>query len=244
MKFKDKIAVVTGGTRGIGKAVVRELAGEKAHVLFTYLNNDSLAKELESEFKTKVIGFKVDVKNFSDVDKWKEKVLDKFGKVDILVNNAGILRDKALAMMTQEDWKEVIDTNLTGVFNVTRAFIVQFMKQKSGNIINMSSLSGIIGIPRQTNYSATKGGIIAFSKSLAKEVAAFGIRVNVVAPGFIDTDMTKSLKEDYIKQITPQIPLARFGSAEEVAKVVSFLASDDSDYITGQVFRIDGGLGM
>lgn len=245
MKLKDRIAIVTGGTRGIGKSIVEELAKEKAHVLFTYLHNDSLADDLQTKLKkAKVRGFKIDVRDLSKLDKWKEQILDEFGKVDILVNNAGITKDKALAMMSKKDWDEVIDTNLSGLFNVTKTFIVNFMKQRHGNIINISSLSGVIGMPRQTNYSASKGGMIAFSRSLAKEVASFNIRVNVVAPGFIHTDMTSSLKEDHLKQILSQIPLSRFGNPEEVAKVVSFLASDQSDYITGQVLRVDGGLGM
>ncbi|MBU1043427.1 MAG: 3-oxoacyl-[acyl-carrier-protein] reductase [Candidatus Omnitrophica bacterium] len=247
MKLKDKIAVVTGGTRGIGKAIVQTLAQQGAQVLFTYVNNDAKARELESSLgkeNLKVSGFKVDVKDFNQVNAFKEQILDKYGAVDILVNNAGIIRDKALALMSSEEWSDVIDTNLTGVFNVTKCFAVTFMKQRQGNIINISSLSGIIGIPRQTNYSASKGGMIAFSKALAKEVAAFNVRVNVVAPGFITTDMTSVLKEDYIKHVMPQIPLARFGTAEEVASVVLFLATEQSDYITGQVIRVDGGLGM
>ncbi len=247
MKLKDKIAVVTGGTRGIGKSIVQTLARQGAQVLFTYVNSDAKAQELESSlakenFKAK--GFKVDVKDFKQVDTWKEQILDQYSGVDILVNNAGIIRDKALAMMSPEEWADVIDTNLTGLFNVTKSFSMTFMKQRQGNIINISSLSGIIGIPRQTNYSASKGGMIAFSKALAKEVAAYNVRVNVVAPGFINTDMTSTLKEDYIKHVMPQIPLARFGTSEEVASVVLFLATEQSDYITGQVIRVDGGLGM
>ncbi|MFH1062021.1 MAG: 3-oxoacyl-[acyl-carrier-protein] reductase [Candidatus Omnitrophota bacterium] len=247
MKLKDKIAVVTGGTRGIGKAIVQTLARQGALVLFSYISSDAQARELEASLEKenfKAIGFKVDVKDFKQVAEWKEQILDKYNSIDILVNNAGIIRDKALAMMSSEEWSEVIDTNLTGLFNVTKSFAVTFMKQRQGNIINISSLSGIIGIPRQTNYSASKGGMIAFSKALAKELSGFNIRVNVVAPGFITTDMTGSLKEDYIKHIMPQIPLARFGTSEEVANVVLFLSTDKSDYITGQVIRVDGGLGM
>lgn len=247
MRLKDKIIVVTGGTRGIGKAIVQTLARQGATVLFTYVSNDAKAQELESSLakeNLKAKGFKVDVKDFKQVDAWKEQILDQYSSIDILVNNAGIIRDKALAMMSVEEWSEVINTNLNGLFNVTKAFAVSFMKQKHGNIINISSLSGIIGIPRQTNYSASKGGMIAFSKALAKELAAFNVRVNVVAPGFITTDMTSSLKQEYLEHVMPQIPLARFGTSEEVANVVLFLATDKSDYITGQVIRVDGGLGM
>jgi 3-oxoacyl-[acyl-carrier protein] reductase len=247
MKLKDKIAVVTGGTRGIGKAIVQALARQGALVLFTYISSDAQAQELEASLgkeNLKAKGFKVDVKDFAQVNAFKEQILDKYNSIDILVNNAGIIRDKALAMMSSEEWSDVINTNLTGLFNVTKSFAVTFMKQRQGNIINISSLSGIIGIPRQTNYSASKGGMIAFSKALAKELAAFNVRVNVVAPGFINTDMTSSLKQDYIEHVMPQIPLARFGTSEEVANVVLFLATDKSDYITGQVIRVDGGLGM
>ena len=247
MELKDKIVVVTGGTRGIGRAIVETFAGEGAHVLFTYQNNDVLAAEIESSLqkvKLKAKGFKVDIKDYSQIEQWKEKILDEYGKIDILINNAGITRDKALAMMSKADWDEVINTNLNGLFNTTKSFIVTFLKQRHGNIINISSLSGIIGISRQTNYSASKGGMIAFSKSLAKEVAAYNVRVNVVAPGFIDTDMTKNLKEDHVKQILPQIPLARFGNSDEVAKAALFLATERSSYITGQVVQVDGGLGI
>ena len=245
--LKDKIVIVTGGTRGIGRAIVETFAQEGAHVLFTYLNNDVLAKEIESNLKkanSKAQGFKIDIKDYSQIDQWKENILDEYGKVDILINNAGIIKDKALAMMSKDEWDEVIETNLNGLFHVTKSFIVTFLKQRQGNIINISSLSGIIGIPSQTNYSASKGAMISFSKSLAKEVASYNVRVNVVAPGFIHTDMTKNLKEEYIEQILPQIPLKRFGAVDEVAKVALFLATEQSRYITGQIIQVDGGLGM
>lgn len=247
MLLKDKIVIVTGGTRGIGRAIVETFAQEGAHVLYTYLNNDVLANEIESNLKkanSKAQGFKIDVKDYSQVDQWKENILDEYGKVDILINNAGIIKDKALAMMSKDEWDEVIETNLNGLFHVTKSFIVTFLKQRQGNIINISSLSGIIGIPSQTNYSASKGAMISFSKSLAKEVAPYNVRVNVVAPSFIHTDMTKNLKEEYIEQILPQIPLKRFGAVDEVAKVALFLATEQSSYITGQIIQVDGGLGM
>lgn len=247
MKLKDKIAIVTGGTRGIGRAIVEAFAQEGARVIFTYVKSDSLADEIKRGMASsggRVEGFKVDVRDYEKVDAWKEEILEKFGRVDILVNNAGIIKDKALAMMSSKEWHDVIDTNLYGVFNVTKSFIVTFMKQKEGNIINISSLSGIIGLPRQVNYSASKGGIISFTRSLAREVASFGIRVNAIAPGFIHTDMTAELGEEHIQRILPQIPLARFGTSEEVAKVALFLTSDESNYITAQVIRVDGGLSM
>lgn len=247
MKLEDKIVIVTGGTRGIGRAIVEAFAREGALVLFTYLNNDGLAKEIELNLKkeqSKARGFKVDVKDYPQVDKWKEKILEEYGKVDILINNAGITKDKSLALMSKDEWDDVIDTNLNGLFHVTRSFIITFLKQRQGNIINISSLSGITGISRQTNYSASKGGMIAFSKSLAKEVAPYNVRVNVIAPGFIRTDMTENLKGDYIKQIMPRIPLQRFGTVDEVAGVALFMATEQSNYITGQVIQVDGGLGM
>ncbi len=245
MGLETKVVIVTGGSRGIGRSIVKAFAKAGAEVLFTYHSHDSSSLELQKELSQfKVKSYKLDVRDFSAVEQWKERILCEYPHIDILINNAGIIKDKALALMSKEEWHEVIDTNLNAVFNVTKAFIISFMKQKQGNIINISSLSGITGIPRQTNYSASKGGIIAFSKSLAKEVASYNIRVNVIAPGFIHTDMTKGLKEDYVKQVTAQIPLGRFGSCEEVAKAALFLASEDSNYITGQVLRVDGGLGM
>ncbi len=247
MILKDKIVVVTGGTRGIGKAIVETFAKEGAQVFFTYLSNETLAREIQTNLKkeqAKAKGYKLDVTDNVEVDKWKEGILDEYGKIDVLINNAGITKDKALAMMSKADWDEVINTNLNGLFNITKSFIVTFLKQRQGNIINISSLSGIIGISRQTNYSASKGGMIAFSKSLAKEVAPYNVRVNVIAPGFIDTDMTKGLKREYVQQMIPQIPLGRFGNVDEVSKVALFLATEKSSYITGQVIRVDGGLGM
>ena len=214
MRLTNKVAVITGGTRGIGKSIVKEFAKEGAKVIFTYNNNDLLKEELEREVNNAggvCEGFKIDVRNYERLIEWKEEIVDKHGKVDILVNNAGIIRDKALMMMTKEDWSEVIDVNLNGLFNVTRSFIIHFMKQRSGSIINIASLSGVIGLPKQTNYAASKGGMISFTKSLAKEVAALNIRVNAIAPGFIDTDMIKKLNGEYVKAALTKIPLARFG---------------------------------
>jgi len=247
MKLRDKVAVITGGSRGIGKSIAETFASEGARVIFTYLHNDSLARDIQNKIKNSggnAKGVKLDVRDLSAVERWKEQILDEYGTVDILVNNAGIIKDKALAMMSPQEWSEVIDTNLNGLFNVTKAFLMNFMKQRSGNIINISSLSGVIGIPRQANYSASKGGMIAFSKALAKEAAGYNVRVNVIAPGFIDTDMTKDLKAEYVQQIMPLIPQGRFGTSEEVAKVALFLAGESSAYITGQVIKVDGGLSM
>lgn len=245
--FKNKTVVITGGSRGIGRACCVSFAKLGANIIFTYNRSQTEAEELKNEIEAqgvKCLCLQVDVKDFKQCKELANQAIETFEKVDILINNAGVIIDKAMMMMTEAEWLDVITTNLNGTFNVTRNFVVPFMKQKSGNIINMTSLSGIIGLPRQVNYSASKGGVIAFTRALAKEVAAFRIRVNAVAPGFIQTDMTKGLKEEFVNRVMPQIPLCRFGTVEEVAKAVIFLASDESNYITGQVLRVDGGLGM
>jgi 3-oxoacyl-[acyl-carrier protein] reductase len=245
MIFKGKVAIVSGGTRGIGKAIVLMLAQEGADIAFTYLKSAEEAEELIKEVESKgskVQAYKIDVRDFDKAKEFVEKVKLEFGRLDILVNNAGITRDKALMMMAKEDWQEVLDTNLTGVFNLTRNTIVTFLKQKSGAIVNITSVSGVSGLSRQTNYSASKAGIIGFTKSLAKEVAGYGIRVNAVAPGFIQTDMVAGLKEDQRQAIIKGIPLGRLGRPEEVASVVKFLLSDAANFITGQTIIIDGGL--
>lgn len=247
MLLKDKVAIVTGGTRGIGRAVVLELLKEGAKVVFTYTKSQSQAQDLTEEIKRsgyKGVGFKADVRDFGSAKELVKRTKFFFGGLDILVNNAGIIRDKPLMLMEEEDWRKVIDTNLTGVFNVTRAVIITFMKQRSGNIVNIASVSGIIGMVGQVNYASSKAGVIGFTKSLAKEVALYNIRVNAVAPGFIETGILANLKEKYKSELLKFIPLGRFGKSEEVAKVVTFLLSDETNYITGQVIRIDGGLGV
>lgn len=243
----DKVAIVTGGARGIGRSIVIALAREGADSLFTYVKNKGLADSLSDEVNKigrRAVPFQMDVRDFEGSKILIEKVKEKFGKVDILVNNAGITRDRSLMMMSREDWSEVIDTDLTGVFNITRACIITFLKQKSGIIINISSLSGIHPLPGQVNYAAAKAGIIGFTKSLAKEVARYNIRVNAVAPGFIETDMLGNLGEKARERILESIPVGRIGTADEVGRVVVFLASDRSQYITGQVIQIDGGMGI
>jgi 3-oxoacyl-[acyl-carrier protein] reductase len=190
------------------------------------------------------LSVQLDVRDFEGAKHLVERTKAAFGKIDILVNNAGITRDKSLMMMTRDDWAEVIDTDLTGVFNTTRASIITFLKQKNGNIVNVSSMSGIHPLPGQVNYAAAKAGVIGFTKSLAKEVAPYNIRVNAVAPGFVSSDMTASLNENYRKRLNEMIPAGRFGTPEEVAEVVLFLLSDESKYITGEVIQIDGGLGL
>ncbi len=245
MLLKDKAAIVTGGTRGIGRAIALELAKEGADIAFTFLKSSQEAETLSGEIEKagrKALALQVDVRDFDKSKEMVESVKQAFGRLDILVNNAGITRDKALMMMTRDDWQEVIDTNLNGTFNVTRNVIVTFLKQKSGNIVNVTSVSGVAGLARQTNYAASKAGIIGFTKSLAKEVAAYNIRVNAVAPGFIETDMLGGLKEEHKNELKAKVPLGRFGSPAEVAAAVKFLLSDSAGFITGQTIIIDGGL--
>jgi len=245
MLLKNKVAIVTGGTRGIGRAIVFELVRNGAKVVFTYLKSDESAGIILDEIKEingEAEAIKADVRSYDEAKKTVEETMIKFGKIDILVNNAGIAKDKALMMMEPAEWINVINTNLTGYFNMAKACIVSMMKQKSGVIVNISSISGVVGMSRQVNYSSAKAGELGLTKSLAKEVASYGIRVNAVAPGFIDTDMTKELKQK--DEFLKMIPLGRFGKPEEVAKVVAFLVSEKSGYIDGQVLKVDGGLAI
>ena len=247
MFLKGKVAIVTGGSRGIGKAIVSEFARLGANVAFNFLKSEDKALALKREIEKsggKVLAFRQDVKEYNAIKVMVEGVKSHFGRLDIIVNNAGILRDKALMLMEEQDWEDVISTNLSGAFNLVRAAIVTFMKQKSGNIINLTSVAGMKGMPRQVNYSASKAGIIGLTKSLAREVGPYNVRVNAIAPGYIDTDMIQGLKEENKTELLKRIPLNRFGRAEEVAKVAAFLASDNARYITGQVVTIDGGLAM
>jgi 3-oxoacyl-[acyl-carrier protein] reductase len=243
----NRVALVTGGTRGIGRAIVLAVCGAGADCAFTFVKDRSAAESLAEEVRRmgrKALPFQLDVRDFEGAKTLVDEMKKEFESFDILVNNAGITKDKSLMMMNREDWSEVIDINLTGVFNTARACIITFLKQKSGNIVNMSSVSGIHPLPGQANYAAAKAGVIGFTKSLAKEVAPYNIRVNAVAPGFIDTEMTAKLGEKTREKFLNMIPLHRFGSSDEVAKAVLFLLSDESRYITGQVLQLDGGLGI
>jgi len=243
--LESKVAIITGGSRGIGKSVCETFAQNGCNVAFTYNNSkesaESLAKELNGS-GIKVKAYKSDASNFDDATKLVEDVLNDFGKIDILVNNAGIKKDNLLMRMEKSDFDSVINTNLSSVFNLTKASIKTFLKQRNGSIINISSVVGVKGNAGQSNYSASKAGIIGFSKSIALELGSRNIRSNVIAPGFIETDMTNSLSEDVINSWKESIPLKRGGNPSDVGNACVFLASDLSSYITGQTLHVDGGM--
>ncbi|MEW6170775.1 MAG: 3-oxoacyl-[acyl-carrier-protein] reductase [Candidatus Omnitrophota bacterium] len=246
MSLKDKVALITGGARGIGREIALYFAKEGADIALCDVNAD-LANETQKEIENlgrRALALGVDVTDFKAVEEMTNKILDKFSKIDILINNAGITRDGLILRMTSEQWDQVLDVNLKGTFNATKAVSKVMIKQKQGKIISIASIIGIIGNYGQANYAASKAGIIALTKSCAKELGSRNIQVNAVAPGFIKTDMTDKLPSDIKEKMLAQIPLARFGEPVEVAKVCSFLASSDSDYITGQTIVIDGGMVM
>lgn len=246
-ELKDKIAIITGGARGIGKACCQAFSRAGAHIAFTYNSSEKEALALQGELESngiKALALKADVRDLEQCKRVVEAAVKSFGRIDIVISNAGIIRDKALAMMELSDWKDVLDTNLGGTFNICRAAVYTLFKQKSGCIINIGSVSGITGLPRQVNYSSAKAGIIGLTKSLAKEVAPYNIRVNCVCPGFIQTDMIGAMKEEVKDAYLKTIPLKRFGKAEEVADLCVFLASSKADYITGEIIKIDGGMAI
>lgn len=237
--------IVTGGSRGIGKGIVKHLAQEGWEVAFNYRSSKECAENIVKEVQDnggKAHAFQADISDFDQCKAFVDSAMEKMGEVDGLVNNAGITKDKNLFLMEQEDWHSVIDINLTGYFNVTRQIITYFMKNKRGNIVNISSVSGLVGLSGQTNYCASKSGIIGFTRALSKECGRAGIPVNAVAPGFIETDMTESLGDKHRKEIKKQVPMKRLGSVKEVSELVSFLLSGKAGYITGQVIPIDGGM--
>ncbi|HVF88436.1 MAG TPA: 3-oxoacyl-[acyl-carrier-protein] reductase [Blastocatellia bacterium] len=246
-EFQGRVAIVTGGSRGIGRAIAKELASRGASVAFTYSKNRELADELVSEIEAgggKASGYQADVTDAAAAERMVKEVKASFGSVDYLVNNAGVTRDKLIMMMSEEDWDAVLDTNLKGVFNVTKPVVSVMVRQKRGSILNISSISGLVGMAGQTNYSASKAGLIGFTKALAKEIARRNITVNALALGLIETDMTSALAGEYRQKMIEQIPLGRYGSVEEVAKISAFLLSDEARYITGQVIQADGGLAI
>ena len=243
----DKVALVTGAARGIGKQIAITLAKEGYNIALNYRTNTDSIVELKNQienFGVECLLVQGDVSVFEDTERIANETFEKFGRIDVLVNNAGITKDMLLLRMKPEDFMNVIDVNLVGTYNMTKNVSGYMMKAREGRIINVSSVVGISGNAGQSNYSASKAGIIGFTKSLAKELASRNILVNAVAPGFIETDMTKVLKDEVKEKIAEQIPLRREGKVEEVANVVKFLASDDSSYITGQVINIDGGMLM
>ena len=240
-----KTAIVTGGSRGIGKAIVLELAKHGANVVFSYHSSEAKAMELVKEIEgigAHSLAVKSDAASFLAAKELCDATVAKFAKIDILVNNAGITRDTLLMRMSEEQWDEVIDNNLKSAFNLTKHASAIMLKQRKGSIVNITSIVGLKGQAGQVNYSASKAGIIGLTKSVADELGSRNIRCNAIAPGFIQTEMTDELPEDLKKRYLDQIPLKRFASADEVAKVVVFLASDMSSYVTGQIIGVCGGL--
>lgn len=253
METKNKKAIVTGGTRGIGRAIVKELVTNTSYknvlsdVAFIYNKSDEAAQQLIKELgnsQTKIFAIKSDVSSFEETQKAISEAIEKLGGVDFLINNAGITRDTLLLRMTEKDFDDVIDANLKSVFNCTKAVLKNMISQRSGRIVNISSVVALIGNPGQANYVASKAGVIGFTKSVAREVASRGITVNAIAPGFIKSDMTDKLTEDQKQKLVQNIPLGKIGLPEDVAKMVAFLCSEDAQYITGQVIAVDGGLTM
>lgn len=245
--LKGKTAVVTGASRGIGRAVALELAEQGANVVVNYSGSEAKAYEVVEAIKemgSEAIAVRCNVGNMEDVQAMMKEALTQFGTIDILVNNAGITRDNLLMRMKEEEWDDVININLKGVFNATKAVTRQMMKQRSGRIINIASIVGVMGNAGQANYVAAKAGVIGLTKSTARELASRHITVNAIAPGFITTDMTDKLTEEVKAEMLKQIPLARFGEAKDIASIVSFLASEKSAYITGQTLHVDGGMVM
>ena len=242
---EKKVVVVTGASRGIGKEIALKYAENGYNVAINYVSDKTNVEELEKEFKEKAaeaLIVKADVSKSEQVQEFIKAVIEKYGKIDVLVNNAGITRDMLLMRMKEEDFDKVIEINLKGTFLVTKEVVPYMMKKRDGKIISLSSVVGVTGNAGQCNYSASKAGIIGFTKSIAKELASRNIRANAVAPGFIDTDMTNVLSDEVKENINKQIPMRRMGTAREIANVVYFLGSEESSYITGQVINIDGGM--
>lgn len=247
MRLQGKNALVTGGSRGIGRAIALELAKQGANVAINFTSNEEKALEVVEEIKeygVKGVSIKGNVTESGDVEEMIRIVGENFDTLDILVNNAGITKDNLLIRMKEEDWEKVMDVNLKGVFLATKAVARKMMKQKKGKIINLSSVVGVMGNPGQGNYCASKAGVIGFTKSIAKELGGKNISVNAIAPGFIETDMTRVLSDKAREEMLKNVPLKRPGKPEDVARLVSFLSSEDADYITGQVIHVDGGMVM
>ncbi|MFH1540617.1 MAG: 3-oxoacyl-[acyl-carrier-protein] reductase [Elusimicrobiota bacterium] len=246
-KLRDSVAIVTGGAQGIGRAIAEKLADEGAKIVVVDIMEESAKKTAEEILKDKnveTIALKVDVSSSQETEEMIKKTIEKFGKIDIMINNAGITRDNLLIRMSDDDWDKVIAINLKGVFNCSKAVAKVMMKQRSGKIVNIASVVGLMGNAGQVNYSASKGGVIALTKTLARELASRNINVNAVAPGFIKTAMTEKLPQDAKEKLTNLIPLARLGDPQDVANVVVFLCTDESSYITGEIVSVNGGMYM
>lgn len=247
MTFEGKVAIVTGGARGIGRAICETLAVKGAQIVVSDLNLDqaqTTANEISEKFGNKSIALKVNVADTENAREMVDAAITQFGRIDILVNNAGITRDTLIMRMDEKDWDLVLDINLKGAFNCSKAVVRSMLKQRYGRIVNISSVSGLAGQAGQTNYSSSKAGLIGFTKALAREVASRGITVNAVAPGFIPTALTVDLPADLKEAILKSTPMGRMGTPEEVAQAVAFFASDEASYITGQVLSVDGGMVM
>lgn len=245
--LSGKTALVTGASRGIGRAIALELAAAGADVAVNYAGSEEAANAVAREIEglgRRAIAIKADVGSAAEAEQMVSQAIEAFGRIDILVNNAGITRDNLIMRMKEEEFDQVINTNLKGVFNCIKAVTRPMMKQRSGRIINISSVVGALGNPGQANYVAAKAGVIGLTKASARELASRGITVNAVAPGFIATDMTDKLSEEQKAALLPQIPLSRMGQPEEIARVVRFLASEDASYLTGQTLHVDGGMYM
>jgi 3-oxoacyl-[acyl-carrier protein] reductase len=244
VSFADKVAIVTGAGRGIGKAIALDLAQAGCDIVFTNRSKDlaDATRAAIEELGRKCLAIQADVSDANAVDALVKAALDQFGRIDILVNNAGITKDQLLLRMTLEDWRQVMAVNLDGMFNMNRAVVKTMVRQRSGRIINLSSVVGFTGNPGQVNYASTKAAILGFTKSVAKELGSRNITCNAVAPGFIQTDMTEKLNEAQQKGILDQVPLGRMGTVEEIAKAVRFLASDDAAYISGATLHVNGGM--
>ncbi|MBK8079173.1 MAG: 3-oxoacyl-[acyl-carrier-protein] reductase [Saprospiraceae bacterium] len=244
--LQGKVALVTGGSRGIGESIVRKFAANGANVVFTYLSSvekaENLAREVAEEYGVKVKAVKSDASKYTESENLINLIVEEFGKIDILVNNAGITKDTLMLRMSEEQWDDVMEVNLKSVFNLTKHVLKPMMKNRSGSIINMGSVVGVFGNAGQANYAASKAGIIGFSKSIAKEVGSRNIRCNVIAHGFIETDMTHALTDDQKKAYADSIPLKKLGSGDDVANACVFLGSDMGQYVTGQVLSVCGGL--
>jgi 3-oxoacyl-[acyl-carrier protein] reductase len=245
MLLKDQVAIVTGGTKGIGRAICLLFAEEGAKVVANFSKDVNAAEDLMKEAKSRGLSmglFKADVTQFDQVKEMVEEAFAQYGRIDIFVNNVGLIRDNFLMLMSDDDWNSLLHTNLTSLFNCCRTVIRKMIPQRKGKIINISSISGILGTSGQTNYAATKGGVISFTKALAREIGPFNIHVNAVAPGLIESDVVSRMPKEKVEAITKSSSLGRIGKPEEVAQVVLFLASEHSNYITGQTIIVDGGI--